>query len=141
MCSSMCAVPGPASRVHVEIARLVKLRYLISFVNGKTSVSLPKSRLFLKATNQVTIPKHWGSLKVMTRKPTHSLRSVPLACGNKGSDKKEDTAPSSAQTVLICGLFIRKNFLADITIAAFELFVHGANSLCNAYHSIIWFAN
>lgn len=65
MCSSLCAVPGPESRVHVEIARLMKLYYLISFVSGETSVSLPKSWKFLKSNqSSKRIPKHWGSLKV-----------------------------------------------------------------------------
>lgn len=40
MYSSVCAVPGPASRVHAEIALLSKLCYLISFVHGKSGVSL-----------------------------------------------------------------------------------------------------
>lgn len=37
--------------------------------------------------------------------------------------------------------FIEMNFMAGITIVAFELFVHGENNLCNAYHSAVWLAN
>lgn len=55
--------------------------------------------------------------------------------------KRKDTAPPSAQTLPSLWPFYRDAFLwLDIIIAAFELFVHGANDLCNAYQSTIWLA-
>lgn len=91
MCSSMCSVPGPVSRVHFEIALLMRLYYLILFVNGKTSVSLTKSWLFLRNNQSSSdmIPQHWDSLKVMARKPTHGLRPVLLVYGNKGCCQRQ----------------------------------------------------
>lgn len=93
-------VPGPVARVHIRIAPLMKRYYPSYLMKGKTSVSLDKSSYSLKATNESdhTIPKHWRSLKVMTRKPAHGLSPVLLVCGNKDcrrwqGQQKERTQP------------------------------------------------
>lgn len=47
-----CVVPGPAVRVHIKIAPLMKRCYPIYLMNGKTNVSLVKTSYSLKASKE-----------------------------------------------------------------------------------------